>query len=681
MKGKLLFFLATLIVLSLTLLLQLNKVEPFESFSLRFNDINFKLQTKEPNKNIVFVAVDEQSVNRYGRWPWSREIIAEGIHHLQQADILLMDMIFSEKTTKKADNALSSSIESLNASVCGFFLRQKSTQFLPEDELDILDDSSLDLLQSQVSKFSNPKFVSAPYAEINIASVLQSCTLSGSFSTLAESDQLLRSYPVAVYFEHKLFPSLGIQGLRVKFDSDVQRLSDNTVSLNGTKIKLNEKGFVRLNFYKKEQYNIVSFLDVMQGKIKERYFKDKIVILGITEIGSGDVASTPIGRLYGPLLHYTFLSNFLENHLINEPKYLSSSIMVLLILLPLLLFFLIRRVSLRVSLNLLSYAIVYIYVRYLFVEDMIYIDLFYPLIGILLSTIVIELLAFTQEQKSSKFIQDAFSAYLSPDLLKELVKNPDSLALGGENRELSVLFSDIRGFTSISESMDAHSLVKLLNRYFTPMTNSVLEHKGMLDKYIGDAVMAFFNAPVNVKEHANQSCLCALDMIERLELLNKELHREELPLLQIGIGINTAEVIVGNMGSNQRFNYTVMGDGVNLAARVESITKYYGVNILITEFTAKELSGEFIYRKIEAVILKGKEEAVILYELMPNTETSKEIKRVYDKALDSYIQNDIANATQLFQQIVDTYEDKISQYFLNNINDGVMWQVNRMTSK
>jgi adenylate cyclase len=681
MKEKSLYVLVTVAVLTITLLLQLNKVEPFESFSLRFNDINFNLQDKEPNRDIVFVAVDEKSVNAYGRWPWNREKIAQGIRHLNQAEIVLMDMIFSEPTSKISDQALSSSIENLNSSVCGFFLRQTSTQFMPEEELDILDDSALDLLQSQISKYQNPRFVSAPFAEINILPILESCTLSGSFSTLAESDQLLRSYPVAVYFNDKLFPSLGIQALRVKFDSDIKRESPNVVSLNNTKIKLNEKGFIRLNFYKKEQYNIISFLDVSEGKIDESYFKDKIVILGITEIGSGDVASTPIGRLYGPLLHYTFISNYLENHLINEPKYMSSIIMIVLIFLPLLLLFLIKKISLRVTLNTLAYMLTYIVVRYLFIYDMIYIDLFYPLMGILFSTILIELLAFAQEEKSSKFIQDAFSAYLSPDLLKELVKNPDSLSLGGENRELSILFSDIRGFTTISESMDANSLVKLLNRYFTPMTNSVLEHKGMLDKYIGDAVMAFFNAPVDVEDHANQACLSALDMIEKLNLLNKELEEENIPSLHIGIGINTAEVVVGNMGSNQRFNYTVMGDGVNLASRVESITKHYGVNILITEFTAQQLSSDFIYRKIEPVVVKGKEEPVILYELMPNSTKSREMKELYDRALDAYIKDDIPNATIIFQQLTENYTDSVSQYFLKNIDASLPWGVNRMTSK
>jgi adenylate cyclase len=299
----------------------------------------------------------------------------------------------------------------------------------------------------------------------------------------------------------------------------------------------------------------------------------------------------------------------------------------------------------------------------------------------LLSTITIELLAFAQEEKSSKFIQDAFSAYLSPDLLKELVKNPDSLSLGGENKRLSILFSDIRGFTTISESMDANALVKLLNRYFTPMTDSVLSHNGMLDKYIGDAVMAFFNAPIDVIDHADQAALCALDMIERLDRLNQELKEENIPPLHIGIGINSAEVVVGNMGSNQRFNYTVMGDGVNLASRVESLTKRYGISILITEFTAKELSSKFIYRRVEAVVVKGKEESVLLYELMPIDKKSKELKVIYDKALDAYIKGDISNASLFFEELVTKFDDKLSQYFLENIEADIAWGINHMTSK
>ncbi|OIP53368.1 MAG: adenylate/guanylate cyclase domain-containing protein [Helicobacteraceae bacterium CG2_30_36_10] len=681
MKEKLLYIGVLLPVLLITLVLEIYKVEPFESFSLRFNDINFALQDKIPSKDVVFVAVDEPSVNAYGRWPWNREILAKGIENLSQADVVLLDMIFSEPTNESQDGAMAEAISGLNSSVCGFFLRQNATQQIGEVELELLGDSSLDLLQSQVQEYKNPLFVSAPHAEMNILPILKSCTLSGSFSTLAESDHLLRSYPIAVYFENLLYPSLAIQGLRLKFDAVVKRVDDWHVEINDKQIGMNEKGFIRLNFYEPKQYTIVSFLDVAEQKIKPDYFKGKIVILGITEVGAGDVVSTPMGSMPGPLLHYTFISNLLENHLIVEPKHISEILIVAMVFLPFLLVLLFKKILYRTLLNITIYLLIYAFVRYLFVADMIYIDLFYPLLSLILSIAAVEALAFNIQEKGGRFLRDAFSSYLSADLLNQLIQNPEALALGGEKKELTILFSDIRGFTTISESMDPVSLITLLNRYFTPMTNSVLEHGGMLDKYIGDAVMAFFNAPVDVKEHANAGCETALEVIERLDALNIELAKEGIPPIKIGIGLNTAEVVVGNMGSDTRFNYTVIGDGVNLSSRVEGLTKNYGVSILITEFTVAKLTKDFVYRKIEPVKVKGKDEAVLLYELMPSNEKSYELKIFYDKALEVYINGDFERAEKIFSELVEKHDDNPSKYFLELVKEKHPWGVHRMTTK
>ena len=681
LKEKLLYIGVLVPILILTLFLHVYKIEPFESFSLRYNDINFDIQKKEPNKDIVFVAVDEPSVNKYGRWPWDRSILAEGIQKLSDADVVMMDMIFSEPTSKDKDEVLAEAISSLNSSVCGFFLRDKATQDIGDEELEVLTDSSLDVLQSQISEFKNPVFAHAQFAEMNILPIMQACTLSGSFSTLSGSDHLLRSYPISVYFQDILYPSLAIQGLRLKFNKDVKRVDNLHVEINDKLIGLDDKGFIRLNFYKKELYNIVSFLDVVQGKVKPEYFKGKIVILGITEVGAGDVVSTPMGSMYGPLLHYTFISNLLDNYLIKEPKNITAILIVLMVLLPFILVLVFKKIIHRVIINIFVYLVIYMYIRYMFVTEMIYIDLFYPLVSLILSVIAVEAIAFNIQEKSGKFLRGAFSSYLSADLLDKLIDNPKALELGGEAKELSILFSDIRGFTSISESMDAVSLINLLNRYFTPMTNSVLNHGGMLDKYIGDAVMAFFNAPVNIKEHANASCRCALDMIEKLEALNKELALENINPIKIGIGINTAEVVVGNMGSDERFNYTVIGDGVNLASRVEGLTKNYGVSILITEFTVKKIAKEFIYREIEAVKVKGKDKAVLLYELMSNSDMSKKVKVVYDEALQTYKNGNFEEAEELFSSLVKEYDDNPSKYFLPLVEEKHPWGVHKMTTK
>jgi len=680
-KERFLYFLASIVVVLVVLVLEFYKVEPFESFSLRFNDINFELQQKEPSKEVVFVAVDEPSVNEFGRWPWKREIIAQGLENLRQSKAVLMDMIFSEPTTPKQDAILADALANLDASVCGFFLRHNATQKTTQEEFDVLSDSALDLLQSQVAQFGNPRFAFAPYAELNIVPILESCSLSGTFSTIRASDDKLREYPIAFYFQDMLYPSLAIAGLRLVLNQDIQRVSPSEVQLGKYKIHLNENSMVRLNFYHLKQYNIISFLDVVTQKVKPEYFKDKIVVLGITEVGAGDIVSTPIGTIPGPLLHYTFLSNLLENHLIVEKPTISFSLTILFVFVPFLALLFFKNITLRMLFNLLSYGAIYAAIRYLFVEYMFYIDLFYPLVGLFFSMIVLEGIAFYKEENSSRFIKNAFSSYLSGELLEELMQNPNNLSLGGQRKELSILFSDIRGFTTISESMEAEELVHLLNDYFTPMTQAVLEHQGMLDKYIGDAVMAFFNAPVDVEKHADKACLSALEMIEKLQILNQKLAQEKKPHIAIGIGINTAEVIVGNMGSDTRFNYTIMGDGVNLASRVESLTKYYGVEILITEFTYNKLEGIFLTREIEAVIVKGKEKAVMLYELLESSEDNIKKVSLYNQALVLYKDQKFQEAQIVFYELVKNYKDKLSGYFIEDIKNGKAWGVKKMDTK
>jgi len=279
-----------------------------------------------------------------------------------------------------------------------------------------------------------------------------------------------------------------------------------------------------------------------------------------------------------------------------------------------------------------------------------------------------EIMLHKAQEKQSRFIEGAFSSYLSPVLLKKLMQEPERLALGGEKKELTIFFSDIRSFTSISETMDPQRLTKFLNRYFTPMSDIVLKHQGMIDKYIGDAVMAFYNAPLDVKEHADEACRSAVEMIDELEELNKTFKKEGLPEIAIGIGINTAEVVVGNMGSAKRFNYTVIGDGVNLASRVEGLNKVYGTHILITEFTKACIGDEFLTRELERVKVKGKEEEVMLYELLKDTPANRELCQKYDIAMRLYKEGKVHEAVQDLEALQG---DSVSRYFIKTFRSDV----------
>jgi len=655
--------------------LKFYKVEPLESFSLRFNDINFALQKKKIHENIVFVAIDEKSVNHFGRWPWNRKILAKGIVNLALADVVLFDIIFSEKSKDVEDYTLAQSIASLQSSVCGFFLRESSTQRPTDNELEILGDSSLDLLQAEISGNKKIEFLASDFAELNIDPILSSCTLNALFSTIRESDQLFRSYPVALYFQQILYPSLGVQALRIRLNKDIRSKDKHNVMIGKKKIWLNEHGFTQLNFYNLDQYKTVSFLDLYQGKIPVEYFKDKIVIVGVSEVGAGDIVATPVGAMPGSLLHYTFLSNFLENHLITKPAYPLYIILFLFTFLPSILLFVCRSIRCRIVLNIFSYLLVYSIVRYLFVTYNIYIDMFYPLITLFLSGVIVESIAFSRQEKRSRFLKETFSSYLSSELLEKLIQNPDALKLGGEKKEITILFSDIRGFTTMSEMyvQKPEELINILNRYFTPMTEAVLDNGGMLDKYIGDAIMALYNAPLDKEDHVDAACHTALLMVQKLTLLNEEFNKEGLENIKIGIGINSAEVIVGNIGSEMKKDYTVIGDGVNLASRLEGLTKRYGVTILLTEFSVAQLKENFIYREIELVRVKGKTESVLVYELMEFSKKSQNLKESYDKALAIYKKRNFLEAKKEFIKIIDNYDDAVSKYMFNEIENNREW--------
>jgi len=639
------------------------QMEPFHSFSLRFNDSNFLFQDKKASEDIVFIAIDEKSVNRFGRWPWDREVLAKAIERLDSASLLVLDMVFSEPTEN--DKMLAKSLQQQDNSVCGFFLRQQASQTISQQQLELLSDSSLERLASELG--DRTVFVEAKEVEVNVEAILTSCTLSGVFSTLRDSDQIFRRYPVAFSYNNELYPSIGTQVLRVKSNQDISEIERQRYNLAGHEVPTDEAGFSLLNYYPLQSYQIYSFLDLYENKIDADLLKDKIVIFGITEIGVGDVRATPIGMIPGPLVHYTFISNVLNDEVLSTNVLLNYFTMLLFLLLPLN-WMIITSIYKRVGMYVLVYILFFAATKTAYVYLNLYLDAFYPLLALLFAGTASEVLLHQEQEEQSRFIEGAFSSYLSPDLLKKLMREPESLALGGEKKELTIFFSDIRSFTSISETMDPQKLIKYLNRYFTPMSDIVMKNGGMIDKYIGDALMAFFNAPVDVKEHAAAACRSSLQMLDELERLNAVFLKEGLPKIGIGIGLNTAEVVVGNMGSDKRFNYTVIGDGVNLASRVEGINKTYGTHIIITEFTYAIVKDDFLTRPIERVRVKGKEEEVLLYELLKDTPSNREKVDTYNLARTLYYQGKTEAALKVFDSLDG---DTLSRYFIQRIKDGL----------
>jgi adenylate cyclase len=280
-----------------------------------------------------------------------------------------------------------------------------------------------------------------------------------------------------------------------------------------------------------------------------------------------------------------------------------------------------------------------------------------PLAELLAMFVLVIVYRYATEERDKRQLRKAFQLYLNPEVMEEMLEDPQALQLGGKEVEMSVLFSDIRGFTTISEKLTPQALVHLLNEYLSPMTDIVFEERGTLDKYIGDAVMAFFGAPVPTPDHAANGCDAALKMITNLSRLREKWRIEspDIPEIDIGIGVNSGSMVVGNMGSAQRFNYTVMGDNVNLASRLEGLNKEYGTHILISEPTlqaARKAGRDYGVRELDSVRVKGKKEPVRLFELRSQTPSGadKPLLDDYAEGLRLYRAQKFAQAQLVFEQ-------------------------------
>jgi adenylate cyclase len=364
----------------------------------------------------------------------------------------------------------------------------------------------------------------------------------------------------------------------------------------------------------------VSIVDILEGKADAALLRDRVVLIGNTAQGIGDMRVTPYGRLFpGVEVRANIIESLLEGNVLHRPDWMRYVDVAGMMLIGIVMVGLLGRLGVAWA-GILAAAMLAAYLftaTALFRSEGLWLNVVYPSLLIVLlftsATLVHYFFAFSEK----RYLKLAFQHYVPPAVVDGLVSGADRLRLGGEKRELTVLFSDIRGFTSMSEAMTPEDLVKLMNEYFTAMTDKVFEHRGSLDKYIGDAIMAIYGAPVAETRHASLACRTALEMLTVLDELKAKWQPLGLPAIDIGVGINTGPMIVGNMGSASRFNYTVVGDSVNLASRIETLNKTYGTNILVSEYTYEVVKDEFLFaREIDSVRVRGRTQPVRLYELM-----------------------------------------------------------------
>jgi adenylate cyclase len=470
-----------------------------------------------------------------------------------------------------------------------------------------------------------------------------------------------------------LFPPLSLTMLKKYLDGavvvDIDEFGVRRVVLAGDQSKdipVNEKGEMSINYYGPEHtFPHYSIIDILEGRISREQLAGKMVLIGSTAIAIEDFRPTPFDEVFpGIEIHATVIDNILRDRYLRAPAVSVFLIDILsVMLIGLLLLFTIPRVG-ALSGSLLVVPLFFTTVGvhyYLFASLLLTTHLVPVLMQVVFCSLALYISRFFMEEKEKKYIHSAFGRYMSPLVIEQLVNDPSKLKLGGDRKELSAFFSDLAGFSTISEKMKPGELVHLLNEYLTDMTNIVLKYDGTLDKYEGDAIMAFWGAPLDDGAHAEKCCRAALEMQARLAELRTMWAEEGRPLLTARMGINTGQMVVGNMGAEARMDYTIMGDEVNLAARLEGVNKEYGTEVIISQSTLDKCPDIFEVRELDSIRVVGKKQAVVIYELLglkgALPEEKKEIIDLYAMGLSLYKKRKWNEAIEIFGQIFEKAPD------------------------
>ena len=618
--------------------------------------------------NVRIIDLDDESLEALGQWPWPRTLVAELVRKLvddYHVAAVAFDIVFAEPD-RTAPAQLVESLQDITPEI-----RQALLALPDNDQIfaETIAGRPVILGQATIPRGDPPSGEDIPRVvgfgtknntpgdesearefllnfqniERNLPELEANAPGIGMFSFFPDEDNIVRRVPLVVAVNGELYPALSVESLRVVLERiQGQRLSlflqygsdgARTVAFQGSQFSLptDSSGHAWVYYGKYTRDRYVSAKDVMNGTADPAKLVNNIVILGTSAAGLEDIRATPLSEgLPGVEVHAQILENILSGVFLTRdqtaPWIEMSAIIVaglaIMIVLPLggALWSLLAMVAINAGLIGFSY--------YQFREEYRLIGFVYTLICSILLYTFLTLMNYMREEQAKKQVRGAFAQYLSPAMVEELASNPDRLKLGGEMRNMTLLFSDIRGFTAISEQFrgNAVGLVSLINRFLTPMTGIILDRKGTIDKYMGDCIMAFWNAPLLDEQQIDHSIDAALTMTEEVERINviieaeaKAEGRRFFPI-KVGVGINTGEVFVGNMGSDQRFDYSVIGDDVNLASRLEGQSKTYGVIIVIGPNTHAVAADLYATLELDKIQVKGRNEAVTIYTVLGRKE-------------------------------------------------------------
>ena len=635
-------------VLTLLLILAVRIADPtfIESVRLRYFDTLITGKEATVSKQVHVVNIDDAYIRQKGQFPFPRGEYASLITDLYRngAGLVIFNVYMPDGDRFGQDSQLAQTLK-------------KYPVVLPHV-------ATTDDIKNKYAPFRpGVSVIGGENAGVNFGNIDPNIKLLndnaagiGVVNTLPEIDGVTRRIPMVVQSGERLYPSISLETLRVaagdpSFQVKVTELGIEAVRIpQFGKITTDNLGRIWVDWSTRPIEHSASRLP--------NDFAGGIVIVGLTAKGLNNPVATASGAVYPHYLQASVLDTVISGTNISRPDYSDGAELLYILLICLVALYFTRfkhgYLFTIAAAGLTYYAGIQLFVgfKYLF-------DVTVPILAIVLVYAHGYTVKFLSELKQKLQIKKQFGTYLSPALVEKLQKNPELLTLGGESRELSIMFTDVRGFTTISEHYgeDVQGLTKIMNRYMTAMTAKIIENNGTLDKYIGDAQMAFWNAPLDEPNHAKMAVRTALQMMESLDEFNAEITKEGIPAFGMGLGINTGTVVVGNMGSDQRFDYTCLGDSVNLASRLEGQSKPYGVKIVLGALTAEQVKDEYPVVELDCIAVKGKKQGVKIYTIAPDNE----LHRVW---LDYYYRGQWHKAMALIGQLKNVTPE-LSQYYDN----------------
>jgi len=613
--------------------------------------------------DIVLVNIDEKAIEKEGQYPWPRQTVAKYIDQAPNNSLLVSTMIWSEKDRFAGDQELSQSLSQKAVVLASAPTRQTTT-----NELGIY---------ANVSTFGKPSTTLIDYSGLltPIPELAQMAMGVGAVS--AEVDQpsgVLRRVPLLVSINDQPYPSLGLDTVRVFLGEPSYTIKNNELGMEwvrlGRQDPITTQPTSELPVAFWHEFEQISILDPMP--------EGKVLIFGVTAEGYSNPVATPMGAMYPHEIQAQQIYTLMSGVEILRPDY-TRFIELLMILLActgiLIAVYRLGTVwACVVSVVLLSASPALGY--YAWTTNYFFLDIVWPTVAGIVVFAQSSFNKYYTTYKLKEQIKKQFGTYLSPAMVQKLQDDPTLLRLGGETRNMTFLFCDIRGFTPISEQYKTNpqGLTELVNRFLTPMTDIIMDNEGTIDKYMGDCIMAFWNAPLDVAYQEHCAVKTSVEMYKHLEVLNAELESEGLLPINIGVGINTGECVVGNMGSDQRFDYSVLGDAVNLAARLEGQTKEYGVKTLIGDDTKQGLNEEFITLELDSIAVKGKKDAVTIHTILGeekwlNDNTNYHIEvNVHEEMIKLYKAKQFDMAIKFCEDLKRCFGGELEEYYKMMIN-------------